>query len=107
MNKAAQLNKVFGMFLFIALGFVTTTSEAGINERQDRQQMRINQGVASGELTGKEAVRMQRQQLRIDRKERRYRSDGKLTKRERVDLHTDLNKTSNRIYRQKHDAQTR
>ena len=107
MNNAIQSNKVVGIFLLISLGFFTTTSEAGINDRQDRQQARINQGVISGELTPREAMRLQRQQKRIDRKERRYRSDGKLTKRERIDLQTDLNKTSKRISKQKHDEQTR
>lgn len=99
--------KVAGLFLSIALSGATTISEAGINDRQDRQQKRINHGIATGELTAKEAVRMQRQQNRIDHKEKRYRSEGLLTKRERIDLHTDLNKTNRRIYRQKHDAQSR
>ena len=105
--KTTSSNKVVKLVLSIFVACVASTSTAGINDRQDRQQTRINHGVATGELTTKEAVNMQRQQKRIDRKERRYRKDGVLTKRERIDLHSDLNQTSRHIHRQKHDAQSR
>lgn len=94
------------LIAILALGMFSVQSHAGINDRQERQQERINHGIANGELTGREAARMQRQQNKIDRKEQAYRSDGVLTKRERIDLRTDLNQTSRRIYKQKHDGQT-
>jgi len=80
---------------------------ATVNERQERQQERIEQGVKSGQLTKREAARLERQEAKIAAEEKAFRSDGKLSLRERAKLQRDLNKTSRRIYRQKHDAQKR
>ncbi len=97
-------SKVAVTALVVAIGFAfSTSSYAGINDRQHKQQARIHQGVVSGELTPKEAKALQRQQNSIKRKERIYRSDGKLTKWERIDLHKSLDAASYRIYQQKHD----
>jgi uncharacterized membrane protein YebE (DUF533 family) len=78
-----------------------------VNARQVRQQERIGQGIKSGELTGKEAVRLEREERAVRVEERAYKADGKLTPAERKDLHQDLNKVSSDIYKQKHDGQTR
>ncbi len=96
----------------LALGLALAVAAPGadaatINERQERQQDRIEQGLKSGELTQREAARLERQEAKIAAEEKAFRSDGKLSKRERAKLQRDLNKTSRRIYRQKHDAQTR
>lgn len=79
--------------------------DPGVNERQFNQQQRISQGVRSGQLTPRETARLERQQAYIRAEERRYKSDGVLTRAERADLHHDLNATSRRIYNEKHDAQ--
>jgi hypothetical protein len=84
-----------------------SSAQAGINGRQHRQQARIAQGVRSGELTGREAARLERQERQIRREERLFRADGHLSPAERADLDRDLNRTSRNIYRQKHDGQTR
>jgi polyhydroxyalkanoate synthesis regulator phasin len=81
--------------------------DPGVNARQVRQQERIGQGIKSGELTGKEAVRLEREERAVRVEERAYKADGKLTPAERKDLHQDLNKVSSDIYKQKHDGQTR
>ncbi|MCG8673279.1 MAG: hypothetical protein MI867_28075 [Pseudomonadales bacterium] len=107
MKALISAPKTASLILTLALIVAATQTYAGINDRQAKQQARINHGIANGELTHREAARMQRQQNKIDRKEQAYRSDGVLTKRERIDLQTDLNQTSKRIYRQKHDAQSR
>jgi hypothetical protein len=39
--------------------------------------------------------------------ERAYKSDGALTRAERIDLHHEQNQASRQIYRQKRDAQDR
>ena len=78
-----------------------------VNARQQNQQQRIAEGVKSGQLTGREAVRLEREERAVRVEERAYKSDGKLTPAERKHLNQDLNKTSRDIYRQKHDAQTR
>ncbi len=83
------------------------THDPGVNARQHQQRQRIGEGWRSGELTPHERLRLTGQQYRLAREERRYKSDGVLTRAERVDLQRDLNRTSRSIYRQKHDAQTR
>lgn len=78
-----------------------------INEREDIQENRINQGVASGELTRLELHRLNKQQTYIDVKEAQYKSDGKFTARERASIQNKQNQASRSIYRQKHDEQNR
>jgi hypothetical protein len=82
-------------------------SEAGINARQRRQQERIAQGTRSGELTRREAARLEAEQRQIRREERVFRSDGRLSPWERADLNRDLNRASRDIARQRHDGQVR
>lgn len=78
-----------------------------VNQRQQEQRERIEQGVKSGELTWRETAKLAREQRHIKKEEARYRSDGDLTARERADLQRDLNKASRDIHEQKHDAQDR
>jgi len=78
-----------------------------VDRREARQQQRIDQGVASGKLTPREAARMQAQQGRIEAAEARAKSDGVVTARERAGLAKRQNKASRNIRRNKHDAQAR
>jgi uncharacterized protein YdeI (BOF family) len=80
----------------------------GVNERQRNQQQRIRQGVRSGELTGVEAARIQRRESQIRLNEARARrSGGEFTPEERARIQGQLDRSSQRIYQQKHDAQDR
>ncbi len=88
--------------------FCSTSLMAGsINEQQDKQQARIQQGVVSGELTKREAAKLSKQQIKTQRKEMRFKSDGQFTKKERALVQRDLNRQNKAIYRQKHDQQQR
>lgn len=78
-----------------------------IDKREHRQKMRIRQGVESGALTKPETKRLVREQARIRKTERAFRSDGELTPRERFKLQRRLTKSSAHIYREKHDRQRR
>lgn len=79
-----------------------------VKNRQVRQQKRIGQGVASGELTRAETRRLERNAARIRRSVVRDRVDGgAFTPAERLDAQRKLNKQSKAVYRQKHDAQDR
>ncbi len=106
MKSGIKIMVVFMTLFFVAPAFAGT-GDPGVNKRQHRQQKRIAQGVRSGELTGREAVRLEREQARIARKEARFKSDGELTRRERAILHRDLNRSNRHIYGQKHDDQSR
>ncbi len=81
-------------------------STPGIDQRQANQDKRIDQGVASGTLTPKEAKRMENQQAAVDRAEEKAKADGAVTAQERKRLNKAQNQTSRHIHRQKHDAQT-
>jgi Skp family chaperone for outer membrane proteins len=78
-----------------------------VNVRQARQQVRIAEGVRSGELTRKEAHKVREDQRDIRQLERAYKSDGTLTAAERRDLNHELNQSSRQIRKEKHDAQSR
>jgi uncharacterized membrane protein YebE (DUF533 family) len=78
-----------------------------LNQREHNQIHRINQGVRSGELTRPEAARLYRSEYRLNRNEAIAKSDGVVTARERARLQNQADRTSARIYNQKHDAQAR
>jgi len=80
----------------------------GVNERQHNQQLRIRQGIRSGELTGVETARLQRREAQIRLNEAlARRSGGEFTLRERARIQHQLDRASRDIYRQKHDRQDR
>jgi hypothetical protein len=85
--------------------FAQSAATPGIDQRQANQERRIDQGVASGELNGRETARLERGQQRVENMETRAKSDGVVTKGERAQLHAAQDRQSARIYRQKHDRQ--
>lgn len=96
------------LLLVLGLAADSFAQNRSINERQRRQQSRIYNGVNSGELTRREAYRLQRNQYRLNRTEQRFRrTGGRLTWRERYILDNRQDRASRRIYRQKHDRQDR
>ncbi|HET7199183.1 MAG TPA: hypothetical protein VFI80_00010 [Burkholderiales bacterium] len=76
-------------------------------QRNINQEQRIEQGVKSGQLTNREAGRLERGQARVDRAEARAGANGRVGAGEQQRIQKDENRQSKRIYRQKHDAQTR
>jgi len=84
----------------------TTPQTPRVDQREAKQQQRIEQGVASGQLTGREAARLEKGQAKIEAKEAAAKADGVVTAKERAQLNKAQNKQSRKIYRQKHDKQT-
>lgn len=78
-----------------------------LDRREHNQRERIEQGVRSDALTRPEAHRLAHGQVHLRRMEARAKSDGDVTRRERARLEHAADKQSARIYRQKHDGQTR
>jgi hypothetical protein len=78
-----------------------------IDQRQANQEQRIDQGIASGELTRREARRLERQQTVINKAEDKAKADGSVTGKERRILTRAQNHASGSIARQKHDRQDR
>ena len=77
----------------------------GVDQRQVNQQQRIDQGVKSGQLTGKEAANLEKGQAQVDKKEAKAKADGKVTPKEREKLKQAQNKQSAKIKQEKHDKQ--
>ena len=85
----------------------TPAATPGIDARQARQEQRIDQGVASGQLNKRETRRLDREQSAINRVENKAKADGTVTAQERKRLHHLQDHASKDISRQKHDAQKR
>jgi hypothetical protein len=74
-----------------------------VDQRQQNQEKRIDQGINSGELTKGEAARVGAQQARIKADKAKAKSDGKVTAKERAKLKREQNRASRNIYRKKHN----
>jgi len=83
------------------------TATPGIDQRLQNQEKRIDQGVNSGALTGREAARMERREAKIEGDVARAKADGKVTPQERKRLNRELDNQSRNIHREKHDRQHR
>src|SRR5471032_2116701 len=92
--------------LLAAPAFAQSTSTPGIDQRQQNQQQRIDQGVQSGQLNQREAARLQKGQTHVQNLENKAAADGTVTNKEKARITGAQDRQSRRIYRQKHDAQT-
>lgn len=82
-----------------------TQSTPRIDQRQQNQERRIEQGEKSGALTKREAARLDKGQARVQKMEDKAAADGKVGAKERARIERAQDKQSRRIYRQKHDRQ--
>jgi hypothetical protein len=80
----------------------TTGSEV---QRNVNQQQRIEQGLQSGQLTTREAAKLEGEESRVEKMESRALKNGKLSPEERARIDRAQNQVSRDIYREKHDAQ--
>lgn len=103
------MNRFFLLSAVLLIGGTAAFAQAtpGVTKRQVNQQARIQEGVRSGELTGREAARLQMRQAKIRRDKQQAKADGVVTPAERAKLQKEQNRASRAIYRQKHDAQKR
>jgi hypothetical protein len=85
-------------------GYTAPPAGRWIDRRQQRQENRIQQGLASGQLTPDEANRLRTQQGRIGGAEGRMRADGNLSPQERGRLNAMQNRSSQDIYRLRHNG---
>jgi len=102
------------MTMLLAAGLIVLTAGAAfahpatprVDRRQARQQARIHQGRAHGDLTRAEARRLRAGQRHVRRMERRARADGRVTLRERARLNRAQNRQNRAIHRLRHNART-
>ena len=101
--KAAIIGgAITGLFSLAA-----TAQTAGSEVQRDlNQQQRIEQGLKSGQLTTREASKLENEESRVDRMQSNALKDGKLTPQEKARINRAQNQVSRDIAREKHDAQT-
>lgn len=77
-----------------------------VNQTQQNQANRINNGIQNGSLTPQEAARLQNQQSQLAAREASMRASGNgLSVQERARLDNQQDRLSQNIYQQKNDAQ--
>ncbi|HMK42674.1 MAG TPA: hypothetical protein VK445_00895 [Dissulfurispiraceae bacterium] len=107
MKSLSSLITVTGLAISLtitpALALAAGTDDPGIQQREINQQKRIDQGIKSGQLSPREAGKLETQQAKIKQDESRMKSDGKLTKKERAKLTREQNRASKNIYKKKHN----
>lgn len=81
----------------------STTNET---QRDVNQQQRIDNGLKSGQLTTREASKLERDETRIDRTEANAMKDGNVSAAEKARIANMQNKASHDISRDTHNAQT-
>jgi hypothetical protein len=99
------MNKLVSAMLCVAVVFAPLSVRAGeIQNRLDRQERRIHQGIHNGSLSPKEARNLKRREASIRAERARdIRSGGKFTQAEKRHLNRRLDRTSHDIYRYKHN----
>jgi len=80
---------------------------ASIDLRQQKQMERIRDGIASGQISHHEARDLVREQREIERAQRRYLADGRLSRDEWISLDRMLDQSSDNIREEKHDRNWR
>jgi len=95
-----------GFIMFFAFGAMAQATPKA-NGRQAVQQVRIAEGVKSGELTKAERRALKAEQRHIRRTKRRAKADGVLTPREKHKINRKQNRANRHIRRQKHDDDVR
>ena len=85
-----------------------TNPKSEVGKRQENQQDRIAQGVKSGQLTPRETAHLEGRESAINHevKNDRAANGGHLTPVERRQVNRQQNRTSNAIYRKKHNGRT-
>ena len=96
----------FGLGACVFAAGANAQNTADVVQRDVNQQKRIEQGLQSGQLTTKEAGKLEREEGRVDRMEANAMKDGKTTVAEKQRIERAENKVSKDIYQDKHNAQT-
>jgi len=81
----------------------TTSSEV---QRDVNQQQRIENGLQSGQLSTKEAAKLEKGEANIEKMESKAEANGNLGNAEKQRIQRAQNKESQEIYRDTHNAQT-
>ena len=100
MKSTIRLIALISLTGFAALSQAQTATPR-VDQREANQQARIDQGVATGELTHKETRHLEKQQAKIHRAEVHAKADGYVSPAERARLARMQNKASHDIQKDK------
>ena len=105
MKKILAIGLMTVIILVMVAGSVLAgnTHNPVINDRITEQQKRIDEGIASGQLSSAEADILQDNLNWIKAEETRLKADGKLTPKEKARLNKMLDRNSKMIYKKKHN----
>ena len=90
----------------ITLAFITSSYAVDtpkIDNREAKQEQRIDNGIRSGALTPKEEAKLDAGQAKVQRIEERAKADGTVTPQERKRIHHEQDVQSKRIHNMKHN----
>ena len=87
----------------LVFGSVAFVSAGEVKAREENQAKRIDQGVASGELTAKETEHLEKGEAKIEAVREEALSDGKMSRHEKKKLNHMENRQSKRIHHAKHN----
>jgi opacity protein-like surface antigen len=105
MKRILIASVVATLFALPAFAQTTTPTTPRVDQREANQQIRIDQGVASGQLNAKETARLEAGQSKVQAKEDKAKADGVVTKKEKARLHSAQENQGKKIAKQKHDKQ--
>ncbi|MBC7733984.1 MAG: hypothetical protein H7306_19190 [Bacteriovorax sp.] len=104
--------KTFAVAITLSIASIGAFAQAAsalaaprVDQREAKQQARIAQGAASGQLSAKETNRLEKQQTAINKNEAMANAGGKVTMHERQQIHHMQAKTRQNIKTQKRDGQ--
>jgi hypothetical protein len=104
--KFVKIVTLAALGAFVLPALAQTQSTPRIDQRQQNQERRIEQGEKSGALNQKEAARLEKGQARVQKMENKAMADGKVTKKEARRIEKAQDRESRKIHREKHDKQT-
>lgn len=103
MKTLRTLPFVLTTLLAVSAFAQTTVSEV---QRDANQQKRIESGLKTGQLTTREAAKLEKEEAHIDHAEANAMKDGHLSNSEKRRIERMQDKASHDIHSEKHDAQT-
>jgi len=100
-----KINKLIlaATFSAIVVPVFAQTATPKIDAREQQQQQRIANGIASGQLTAKEAQHLEGRESKLQADEKAAKADGVVTAKERRQLTREENRDSRAIYQKKHN----
>ena len=100
-----KINKLIlaATFSAIVVPVFAQTATPRIDAREQHQQQRIANGVASGQLTAKETQNLEARETRLQANEQADKADGVVSGKERRQLKREENRDSRAIARKKHN----